>query len=119
LSENFNTEHVGDYFFGFALEIGVHEGDVVIGDDDVAEGGEAFFYSLGRMSATGFLFLVCAVILDCEAGGIPVSSLHRVMSCVDVGVLGLLCWLVLRGLFGFCAGTRHQHLPFHSFLTCV
>lgn len=30
LSENFNAEHVGDYFFGFALEIGVDEGDVVI-----------------------------------------------------------------------------------------
>jgi hypothetical protein len=28
----------------------VYEGDVVVGDDYVAEGGEAFFYSLGIVS---------------------------------------------------------------------
>jgi len=38
LAEDFDAEDVGDYFFGFALEVGVHEGDVVVGDDYVAEG---------------------------------------------------------------------------------
>ena len=46
LAEDFDAQDVGDYFFGFALEVWVDEGDVVVGDDYVAEGGEAFFYSL-------------------------------------------------------------------------
>ena len=33
----------------------MYEGDVVIGDDYVAEGGEAFFYSLG----------VCQLLVNC------------------------------------------------------
>jgi hypothetical protein len=41
LTEDFDAEDVGDDFFGFALEVRVHEGDVVVGADDVAEGGEA------------------------------------------------------------------------------
>lgn len=47
-----------------------------------------------------------------KVGSVPVFLLHRVMSCVNVGVLGLLCLLVLRGLFGFCAATyQHFLLP--------
>jgi hypothetical protein len=46
LAEYFDAQDVGDYFFGFALQIGVYEGDVVVGYDDVSEGGEALFYSL-------------------------------------------------------------------------
>jgi hypothetical protein len=46
LAEYFDAEDVSDYFFGFALEVRVDEGDVVVGDDYVAEGGEPFFYSL-------------------------------------------------------------------------
>ena len=38
LTEDFDAEDVGDYFFGFALEIGVDEGDVVVGDYDVSKG---------------------------------------------------------------------------------
>jgi hypothetical protein len=33
----------------------VYEGDVVVGDDYIAEGGEAFFYSLGIVSFLLFL----------------------------------------------------------------
>ena len=47
LAEYVNAEDVGDYFFGFALDVGVYEGDVVVADDYVTEGGKALFYSLG------------------------------------------------------------------------
>ena len=43
LAEHFYTQGVGDEFFGFTLEVWVDQGDVVVGADDVAEGGEAFF----------------------------------------------------------------------------
>lgn len=46
LAEDLDAEDVGDDFFGFALEVRVHEGDVVVGADDVAEGGEALFDAL-------------------------------------------------------------------------
>lgn len=46
LPENFYAEHVGDDFFRLALEVRVHEGDVVVGADDVAQGGQALFDSL-------------------------------------------------------------------------
>ena len=38
LAEYFDAQDVGDYFFRFAFEVWVHEGDVVVGDDYVAEG---------------------------------------------------------------------------------
>lgn len=37
LAENLDTKHVGDDLLGFAFDIWVHEGDVVVADDDVAE----------------------------------------------------------------------------------
>lgn len=46
LSEDFDAQHVGDDLFRFALEIRVHEGDVVVGANDVAKGGEALFDAL-------------------------------------------------------------------------
>jgi hypothetical protein len=46
LSEHLDAEHVGDDLFRLALEVWVHEGDVVVGADDVAEGGEALFDAL-------------------------------------------------------------------------
>lgn len=46
LAEDLDAEHVGDDFLGLALEVGVHEGDVVVGADDIAECGEALFDSL-------------------------------------------------------------------------
>lgn len=51
LPEDVDAQHVGDYLFGFALEIGVYEGDVVVADYDVAEGGEALFYPLVGVSS--------------------------------------------------------------------
>jgi hypothetical protein len=50
LPENLDAEDIGDYFFGFALEVGMHEGDVVVGYDYVSEGRETFFYSLLHVS---------------------------------------------------------------------
>ena len=50
LAEDFDAQDVGDYFFRFALQVRVYEGDVVVGDDYVAQGGEAFFYSLFDVS---------------------------------------------------------------------
>lgn len=38
LAEDVDAEDVGDYFFGFALDVRVDEGDVVVADDYVAEG---------------------------------------------------------------------------------
>lgn len=46
LPEDLDAEDVGDDFLAFALEVGVYEGDVVVGADDVAEGGEPLFYPL-------------------------------------------------------------------------
>jgi len=37
LTEYFDAEDVGDYLFGFALDVGVDEGDVVVRYDNVAE----------------------------------------------------------------------------------
>jgi hypothetical protein len=38
LAEYFDAQDVGNYFFGFALDIGVDEGDMIVGGDDVAQG---------------------------------------------------------------------------------
>ena len=38
LAEYFDAQDVGNYFFGFAFEIGVDEGDVVVGYDYISEG---------------------------------------------------------------------------------
>jgi len=46
LSEDFDAKDVGDYLFCFALYVGVDEGDIVIGGDDIAEGGETLFNPL-------------------------------------------------------------------------
>lgn len=46
LAEDLDAEDVGDDLLRLALEIRVHEGDVVVGADDVAEGGEALFDTL-------------------------------------------------------------------------
>ena len=51
LTENFDTKNIGDYFFGFAFEIGVDKCDVVIGDYDISKSRETFFYSLFIMLA--------------------------------------------------------------------
>jgi hypothetical protein len=52
LSEYFHTKHIGDYFFGFALQIWVDECNMVISADYIAEGGKAFFYSLAGVLAS-------------------------------------------------------------------
>jgi len=38
LPEDFDAQYVGDYFFGLAFDVGVDEGDVIIGSDNVTEG---------------------------------------------------------------------------------
>jgi hypothetical protein len=48
LAEYFYFEDVCDDFFGFAVEIGVDEGYVVVACDDVAQGGETFLHTLDR-----------------------------------------------------------------------
>lgn len=50
LPEDLDAEDVGDDLLRLALEVGVDEGDVVVCGDDVAEGREALFYSLGGVS---------------------------------------------------------------------
>jgi hypothetical protein len=46
LAEDLDAESVGDDLLRFALQVWVHEGDVIVSADDVAEGGEAFFDAL-------------------------------------------------------------------------
>lgn len=46
LAEDFDAQGVGDDLFGLALEIRVHEGDVVVGADDVAQRGQSLFDAL-------------------------------------------------------------------------
>lgn len=48
LSKHLDLQHVCDDFFRFAINVRVHERDVVVAGDDVAEGGESFFDSLER-----------------------------------------------------------------------
>ena len=48
LSKHFHLEDVGDDFFRFAIDVGVHEGDVVVAGYDVSERAESFFDSLER-----------------------------------------------------------------------
>ena len=46
LSEDLDTQDIGDNLLGLALQIGVDEGDVVVAANDVAEGGEALLDAL-------------------------------------------------------------------------
>ena len=46
LSEDFDLQHVGDDLLGFAIDVWVYKGDVVITRDDVPEGGQSLFYPL-------------------------------------------------------------------------
>jgi hypothetical protein len=46
LAEDLDAQSVGDDLLGFALEVRMNEGDVVVGADNVTEGGEAFFNPL-------------------------------------------------------------------------
>jgi hypothetical protein len=39
LTENLDFKHIGDYLFGFPIDIWMHEGDVVVACDDVSERG--------------------------------------------------------------------------------
>lgn len=52
LAEDLYAEDVGDDLFSLALEVWVDEGDVVVGGDDVAEGGEALL-DAGDADAVG------------------------------------------------------------------
>lgn len=81
LPEHLDAERVGDYFFGFSLQVGVDQGHVVVAADYVAEGGESFFYSLDRDAvwqgvAEVLQFLVCCGCGDEEAFSV---SVHRVL----------------------------------------
>ena len=57
MAKYFDAERVGDDLFGFAFEIRVHQGDVVVAADHVAEGGEALLDSR-----------------DCDGGGEGVAQ---------------------------------------------
>lgn len=46
LPEDLDTEDVGDDLLCLALKIGVNEGDVVVGDDDVTERRQTLLYAL-------------------------------------------------------------------------
>ena len=46
LPEDFNAQRVGDDLFRLALEVGVHQRDVVVGADHVAQCGEPLFDAL-------------------------------------------------------------------------
>lgn len=46
LAEDLDAEDIGNDLLGFALDVGVHESDVVVAADDVAEGREALFDTL-------------------------------------------------------------------------
>jgi hypothetical protein len=46
LAEDFDLEHVCDDLLCLAVDVGVHQCDVVVARDDVPEGGEALFYPL-------------------------------------------------------------------------
>ena len=63
LPEDFDAEDVGDYFFGFAFQVWVDEGYVVVCADYVSERREAFFdaldfYAVGDRVAEVLEFLV-------------------------------------------------------------
>jgi hypothetical protein len=72
LPEDFDAEDVSYYFFGFALDVGVDKGDVVVGGDDVTEGGEALFYSLWGL--LGYVLVVSVSIIR-EGWGIALAYL--------------------------------------------
>ena len=46
LSEDFDFEHIGDDLLGLAVNVRVHERNVVVTGDDVAESRETFVYTL-------------------------------------------------------------------------
>ena len=48
MSKHFDVKCVGDEFFGFTFKIWMHQGDVVIGADDIAQCREAFFNASNR-----------------------------------------------------------------------
>lgn len=48
LSEHLDLQHVGNDLFGFSVNVGVDQSDVIVTSDDVSEGRESFFDSLNR-----------------------------------------------------------------------
>ena len=48
LSEDLDFEHVGDDLLCLAVDVWVHERDVVVACDDVSEGGQSLFDALDR-----------------------------------------------------------------------
>jgi hypothetical protein len=48
LTEDLHLEDICDYLLRLAVDVGVHERDVVVARDNVAERGEAFFDTLKR-----------------------------------------------------------------------
>jgi hypothetical protein len=50
LTEHLDLEDIRDYLLRLAVDVGVHERDVVVARDNVAERGEAFFDTLKRDS---------------------------------------------------------------------
>jgi negative regulator of replication initiation len=96
LAEDLDAEHVGDDLLRLALQVRVDEGDVVVGDDDVAERREALldalYADLVRQAVAEVLqFLVRRCRRDEEAFAVtsaPVSSKHWVYTVnVDLTLL--------------------------------
>lgn len=92
LAEDFDAQGVGEDFFGFALQVRVHDCDVVVAADDVAERGQALFYPLDfdavwERVAEVLQFLVCCCRGDEEALAVTLQRGGDVLA----NVLGSEC----------------------------
>jgi hypothetical protein len=122
LTENFDTKDIGDYFFGFAFEIGVDKCDVVVGDYDISKSRETFFYSLFDMLA-----FYLREREKCQFGRLgiekerkrnkPVSSPSPVNYSSSVVTLDPSCLLEPKDLSYFC--TRKSLAVFVKISTFV
>jgi hypothetical protein len=68
LPEDLYPKDVCDDLLALTLEVRMDEGDVVVGADDVAEGGEAFFYSLNFDAVGDGVAEVLEFLVGCCCG---------------------------------------------------
>mmetsp|Transcript_126212 Transcript_126212/g.188335 ORF Transcript_126212/g.188335 Transcript_126212/m.188335 type:complete len:144 (+) Transcript_126212:316-747(+) len=76
LSKHFDAQHVGDDFFRLTIGIGMDQGNVIVGRNDISKGTESFFDALnddlfGYGIAQVLQFLIGRRVGDQESANVP------------------------------------------------
>jgi hypothetical protein len=67
LAKHFNAKHIRYYVLGVSVQVGVHQGHVVVADDAVAQGGQTLLDSLDDNAIRYRVSQVHELVISCRA----------------------------------------------------